>query len=356
MPLPVAFFLKSLHKDYRWSTGYICGYVLNVTAFSKYIGKMAENGQSPSTAPIKFMIILNAIVLLAWLLLVMYRCLKAKKWIGFECIFYVGKESMDQEQFGMIDLPTSDKIHFIKWELNKEVATKIVLGISAIVYLTCIYRILAFLPTDGLRQLADVNRIDFYGLVNSDYSVMVGYYFNKLLGMGSYYSIGIIIPLAAFVAIVMLCYEAAEVLCGNNSFYTSFCFMIEGILIVLGDCAYSHASIMLHGAGDASLALTITAIPIIFITGMRFLFYKGSVVVKTTEDAIVGVDAEGNDKHSDVNKLKFNLPTYWISVALMLYCCYLIDTRVILMALINVFIFILLFIGRGYFPCMKSSK
>lgn len=316
LSVPAALLLKIADRKIGLGCSYASGVVLHLTIFALYIKGMWEEMAAPDMRPVKAIVfvVLGEAAVLA--LVVAVKCCKAKKWLGIRKLF--GSEAVDNARDGSR-------------------RTRMVLYILAgIVWILGAFSYLCYVPGNAVTMMADINRLDFFGVTNSDAMVMLGYYMKKLLGISQADAVCIVIPVFFYAAFVFLMWEMAKALFSEDSIKHSLCFMAQGILIVAGDCLYTQSHIVLHGLNHLGNILLALCVPLAFIIGLH-LYLSGKRIIDTE------------------NREQF-IPTGLPGLAICVICTYLLDQRVFALIGLNVIIFILLFIGRRYLPWLQSSK
>lgn len=316
LPVPTALLLKIIDRRMGIGCGYVSGAVLHLTIFALYIKGMWEEMAVPDTLPVKavlFMVLTETAVLLA---VVVLKCFKAKRWLGMKGLF-------GNEASGSVVL----------FNRRKELLLYIPAGL---IWLLGAFSYLYYIPADAITMMADINRIDFFGVTNGDAMVMLGYYMKKLLGISQVDAVCVVIPLCFYAAFVVLMWEIARTLVGENPLKCSLCFLSQGILVAAGDCLYTQANIVLHGLNRLGNVLFVLCVPLVFDIGLR-LYLSGKKLI-------------------DVESRELFMPSCFLSLAICLACTHLLDQRVFVLAGLNVVIFVLLFVGRRYLPWLKSSE
>lgn len=329
LPVPTMLLMKSLHRDFKWALGYLSGIMINLCVFVSTLKYMSKYYSGPSTLPLKITLAAVAVSGVGFVVSAIIRCCKDKKWIGISKLFYCDKDASSKTP----------------------ISITMIYGVALIMFLLCAYRAIYYAPMDGVRRLADINRIDFFGLVNTDYSVMLGYYFNRLWGIPSYYLVYVVVPLTFIVAYGILCYSIADALFADDKYKKAMCFLIEMIMTLLGDCMYSHGYLALHGMVDASVVAIILAVPVIFVIGYIFFNYEGQLVT-CTKKALPSDEGE----NKEIKSYHFDLPMYWICLLIMSITSMMIDNKSCALALLGILTWALLLVGRRYLPCLKSFK
>lgn len=316
LPVFLMLFLKVLDRHFSFAGGYVCGTIFNLTVFSLYIRKMAKNMEEPGMAPVKIVLGAAAMEVLAFAAVVCVRCFKEKRWLGIGNLLYCRK------------MP--DEYH-----KKKRFCPPVCAG-TFIIWMAGAVSYLRYVPQGAVTMMADINRLDFFGITNSDPMVMLGYYLKKLCGISQADGICIVIPLSFYAAFVALMWEMADTLFKNNGLKRSLCFLTEGILVVAGDCLCSQPFIVMHGLNRLENALLVLCVPLTFAIGLRLLFCEEKFI-------------------RPENKV-LSMPAYWLALLLCIVSTYLLEKRAFALIGLNVVIFVLLFAGRRYLPWLQSSK
>ncbi|MBD5539912.1 MAG: hypothetical protein HDR00_01725 [Lachnospiraceae bacterium] len=316
LPVPTALLLKIADRKIGFGCSYASGVVLHLTIFALYIKGMLEEMAAPDMRPVKailFMVLGEAAVLAV---VVAVKCCKAKKWPGLRQLF--GSEAVDNAR-------------------NDSNRTGMALYILAgIIWILGAFSYLRYVPDNAVTMMADINRLDFFGVTNGDTMVMLGYYMKKLLGISQADAVCIVIPVFFYAAFVFLMWEMAKVFFSEDPLKRSLCFLTQGILLVAGDCLYTQSHIVLHGLNHLENILLALCVPLAFIIGLQ-LYLSGRKIVDTESRSL-------------------SMPSCLLGLAICMICAYLLDQRVFALTGLNAVIFILLFIGRRYLPWLQSSK
>ncbi len=316
LPAPAALLLKIVDRKIGLGCSYASGVVLHLTIFALYIKGMWEEMAAPDMRPVKAIVfvVLGEAAILAFVVAV--KCFKAKKWPGIKQLF--GIEASDNARDGSR-------------------YTELVLHILAgIVWILGALSYLRYVPDNVVTMMADINRLDFFGVTNSDAMVMLGYYMKKLLGVSQADAVCIVIPVFFYVVFVFLMWEMTRSLLGYNSLKCSLCFFFQGILVVAGECLYAQTYIVLHGLNRMENILMVLCLPLVFDIGLQLYLSEKKMV--------------------DVNNRKLLMPSYFFVLVICMICTCLLDKRAFALVGLNVIIFVLLFVGRRYLPWLQSSK
>lgn len=316
LPVPAALLLKIVDRKIGLGCSYASGVLLHLTIFALYIKGMWEKMAAPDMRPVKAIVfvVLGEAAVLGFVVAV--KCCKAKKWPGIRQLF--GMEASDNARTG---------------SRHTELVVYILAGI---VWILGALSYLRYVPGNAVTMMADINRLDFFGVTNSDAMVMLGYYMKKLLGVSQADAVCIVIPVFFYTVFVFLMWEMAKALFGEDSLKCSLCFLAQGILIVAGDCLYTQPHIVLHGLNHLENILPALCVPLAFIIGLQ-LYLSGKRII----------DTENREQL---------IPAGLLGLAICMICAYLLDQRAFAIMGLNVIIFILLFIGRRYLPWLQSSK
>lgn len=316
LPVPAALLLKIIDRKIGIGCSYASGVALHLTIFALYIKDMWKKMAAPDMRPVKAMmfVVLGETAVLAFVVAV--KCCKAKKWPGIRELF--GSEASDKAKDGGRH-------------------TELVLYIFAgVFWVLGAFSYLRYVPDNAIAMMADINRLDFFGVTNGDAMVMLGYYMKKLLGISQADAVCIVIPVFFYAVFVFLMWEMAKALFSEDSIKCSLCFLGQGILVVAGDCLYTQSHIVLHGLNHLENILLSLCVPLAFINGLQ-LYLSGRKII-------------------DTENRRLSMPSCLLGLAICMICAYLLEQRAFAITGLNAIIFILLFIGRRYLPWLQSSK
>lgn len=316
LPVPAALLLKIVDRKIGLGCSYASGVVLHLTIFALCIKGMWEGMAAPDMKPVKVVlfVVLGETAVLAFVVAV--KCYKDKKWPGIRQLF--GSEVVDNAR-------------------NSSRHTKLVSYVFAgILWVLGAFSYLFYVPDNAVTMMADINRLDFFGITNSDAMVMLGYYMKKLLGISQADAVCIVIPVFFYAVFVFLMWEMAKVLFGGDSLKSSLCFLSQGILVIAVDCLYTQSRMVLHGLNRLENILFALCVPLVFIIGLQLYLSEGKII--------------------ETESRRVSMPCYLPGLAVCMVCAYLLDQRVFALTGLNAVIFILLFIGRRYLPWLQSSK
>lgn len=316
LPVFIMLLLKVLDRRFSFAGGYVCGIIFNLTVFSLYIRKMAKNMEEPGMAPVKIVLAAAAMEAVAFAAVVCVRCLKEKRWLGIRNLLYCSQKPDECRK-------------------EKRLYLLVYAG-TILIWMAGAFSCFRYVPQGAVTMMADINRLDFFGITNSDPMVMLGYYLKKLCGISQADGICIVIPLSFYVAFAALMWEMADTLFKNDGLKRSLCFLTEGILVVAGDCLYSQPFIVLHGLNRLKNVLLVLCVPLTFIIGLRLLFCEEKFI--WFKNKVPAMSA------------------YWFALLLCIVSTYLLEKRAFALIGLNVIIFVLLFAGRRYLPWLQSSK
>lgn len=316
LPVFMMLFLKVLDRHFSFAGGYVCGTIFNLTVFSLCVRKMSRDMAEPGMVPVKVVLVTIVIEALAFAAVVCVRCFREKRWLGIGNLLYCHKKPDERYRENRLYLP-------------------VCIG-AFLIWLAGAFSYFCYIPQGAVAMMADINRLDFFGITNSDPMVMLGYYLKKLCGISQADAACIVIPLSFYAAFVVLMWEMADTVFGPQVLKRSLCFLAEGVLVVAGDCLYSQPFIVLHGMNSLGNVLLVLCVPLVFIIGLRLIF---------SEEKLINPE----------NK-RLLMPVYWLALLLCIVSTYLLEKRAFALIGLNVVIFILLFAGRRYLPWLQSSK
>lgn len=311
LPVVTMLLLKFADKRVTFGAGYVSGVIVNLTLFSLCVCRMAENMANPGLAPVKAVLGMICGEMVIILILAVVRCIKMKSRTGLRSLF------LQEEGF------------------RQPFRGKEAVGIAAAgaLWLSGAFSYLHYVPDGAVTMMADINRLDFFGMTNPDIMVMLGYYLKKLFGISQADAVCIVIPLSLYAAFVVLMWETAGALFEGGRSKRVLCFLAEAVLTIAGDCMYTQSSLVLHGLNHMENAMLALCVPFAFAIGLRFYHSEG----KTGKERLM-------------------MPGYWISFAVCIISACLLEQRAFALVGLNAIIFGLLFIGRRYLPWLQSSK
>jgi hypothetical protein len=311
--IPMLLF-RLLDQKLSFAAGYVCGVLGNITVFSLCIQTMAEKMAAPGMRPIKVTMAVWVIELLILTVVAAVRCIRAKKWLGISQLF-------------SISLP-----HKKNGQINK--LNILIIFVACLLWLFGACSYLRYVPRDAVRMMADINRIDFFGVTNGDAMVMLGYYFKQLCGISQADAICLVIPLGFYAAFAAVMWEMAGTWFDKGTRKFCLCFFAEAVLLAAGDCLYSIPFFVLHGLNCLDDVLLVLCVPMIFIVGWKLYLCETKLV----------------------SKGKILAPGYCFAGVLSLVSAALLEQQVFVLCGMSVLLFVLLFAGRRYLPWLKSSK
>lgn len=324
LPMVTTLFLKVVDRQIALWTGYVSGVVLHVTIFSLCVRYRYQNALSPGLMPVKAVF----------------------GTIAFEAIAAIGVALMKygrKKRKGNISALFRLKINALR-----SVKANEWIGIFAAcaVWMMGAVSYLRYVPDGAVTMMADINRLDYFGVTNSDPTVMLGYYLKKLFGVSQADAVCLIIPLSFYVPFVILMWGMAETLfprtmsqadmaaCSfgewrvDHRMKRCLCFGFEAILTVAGACRFTQPYLVLYGLNHVENCLLALCVPFAFAVGLHFLLLQ-------PED----------------EKKKVGLtPGYCIAIAVCVISSYLLEPRAFALVGLNAVIFAVLFAGRRYLP------
>lgn len=301
LPVPGMFLLKALFGRLTYAAGYVSSLLLNLLVFCLCIQNMAKEYEAPDMMPVKLVAVIVLTELVVFCAIWILRSIKRKKWFEF-----------------------------------KKVSFSPFLILACAIWIVGAVSYIRFVPEGAVAMMADVNRVDFFGITNRDFGVMLGYYLKSLLGISQADAVCLVIPLSFYLAFVILMWEMANTLFEDKPALATRCFFALAVLTVLGDCLYTQPFMVLHGLNHVENALTVLCIPFAFAMGLRLYFSWDRFL-------------------QDKEKADWSLGHI---IALLLCGCsaYLLDLKAFALVGLNLIIFVLLFIGRRYLPWLQSGK
>ena len=278
-------------------------FLLNMTVFTGLVQDMAANLEAPVMMPVKVLLILCAAEVFAFVTLCAIQSVKASK------VEKGSKESM---------MECIKK----KW---KQIS--VLIG-AVLIYLWVVTTYLRFIPSGVVTMMADVNRLDLFGVTNSDPVTMMAYYMKSLTGLSPSNVVCVVIPFVFYVPVVCALWEVAAALYTEDTYKRNLCFLAEAILLLFGNCMYSMTGLVNGGLMNVTNICLVLSLLLSFALG--FHIYQ-------TEDK-----------------------KDWISAGavelVVLICVYTMDVVVFALSAMTMLIFGLLLIGRRYLPWLKSSN
>ena len=301
LPVPGMLLLKVLFRRLTYAAGYVSSLLLNLLVFCLCIQNMAEGYEAPGMLPLRLLaaVLLGEAVIFCviWI----RQSIKRKKWFEF-----------------------------------KRVSFSPFFALACVIWIAGAFSYIRFVPEGALTMMADINRIDFFGITNGDFGVMLGYYLKSLIGISQADAVCLVLPLSFYFAFVVLMWEMANILFQDKPALVTRCFFALAALTVLGDCLYSQPFLVLHGLNHVENALTVLCVPLAFAIGLRLYFSWDRFL-------------------QDKEKADWSLGHI---IALLICGCsaYLLYLRAFALVGLNLIIFVLLFTGRRYLPWLQSGK
>ncbi len=280
----------------------VLGFILNMTVFASIVHTMADQMQAPGMLPVKVVLILCVVEVIAFLTIYIIRYMKTGKAIKPLGGSVVANMKKDYKQI-------------------------LVLVCAGVIFLCAATTYLRFVPAGAVTMMADINRIDLFGVMNDNPITMMAYYIKSLSGISQANAVCVVVPLICYLPVVCALWEVAIALYAEDAQKRNLCFLAEGILVLFGNCMYSMTGIIGSSLLSMTNILLAVSLPVMF--ALCFRIYRGE-----KKDAIA-VSVVG---------------------VVILVCLYILDAVVFVLAAMTAFIFILLMIGRRYLPWLKSSN
>ncbi len=297
--VPYGLLLKVINEKISFMQGYVCGALFNLIVWEWCIAAICERMESPGMRPVKVLLTLCIVVIVMVTIIVVLRTIKKKNWIGH-----------------------SQRLQTLnKKEAVCFVVAILVWGIGASFYVR-------YVPYQAVSVMADVNRVDLFGITNSNSMVMLGYYLHKLMSISVANAVCIVIPISFYVVFTVAMWEVASALYRKNLNSRTMCFLAEAILVLLGDCYLTFSYLALHNLHHTGYIALVITLPMAFASGLRLYFTEGKKQI-ISESVI------------------------W---AFCLLCSRVLDNFAFMLCAMTIFIFAILLIGRRYLPWLKSSK
>lgn len=203
----------------------------------------------------------------------------------------------------------------------------LLLLLSIVVFLITGMHYFSQVSKETITMMADINRVDLFGVINNNPITMMAYYIKSLGGISQANAVCVVVPLFFYVAVVCALWEVAAALFAEDASKRNLCFLAEAILVLFGNCMFSMTGIITSGLVQMTNILLAIALPTVFSLCVR----------------IYRVD-------------KKDTIAYWVVGILMLVCLYILDAVAFVLTAMTVFIFVLLIIGRRYLPWLRSSN
>lgn len=280
----------------------IC-FLLNMAVFTGLVQDMAAKLEAPGMMPVKVLLILCAVEVFAFMTLYVIRSVKAPK---------TGKA------------PKESLMEHIK----KNTKQILLLVTAVFIYLWAATAYLRFIPSGAVTMMADVNRIDLFGVTNSNPITMMAYYVKALTGLSSANVVCVVIPFVCYIPVVCALWEVAAALYTEDTYKRNLCFLAEAILLLFGNCMYSMTGLVNSGLMDVTNICLVLSLLLSFALGFR---------IYQTEDK-----------------------KEWICTGVIelvvLICIYTMDVVAFALSAMTMLIFGLLLIGRRSLPWLKSSN
>lgn len=278
-------------------------FLLNMAIFTSLVHDMAANLETPGMMPVKVLLILCAVEVFAFMTFYVIRSVKTPK-----------AEKGSRESM---------------MECVKKNSKQISLLVAAVlIYLWAVTTYLRFIPSGAVTMMADVNRLDLFGVTNSDPITMMAYYVKSLTGLSPSDVVCVVIPFVFYVPVVCALWEVASALYVEDTFKRNLCFLAEAILLLVGNCMYSMTGLVNGGLMNVTNICLVLSLLLSFALGFRIY--------------------QAEDKKD------------WISAGVVelvvLICVYTMDVVAFALSAMTMLIFVLLLIGRRYLPWLKSSN
>ena len=269
-------------------------FILNMTVFATMVHAMAAQMQPPGLLPVKVLLVLGAVEVFALITAYILRRGKSEK-----------KQQAQKKDYKQI----------------------LILFSACVLFLCAATTYLRFVPAGAVTMMADINRIDFFGVTNDNPVTVMAYYIKSLGGISQANAVCVVVPLLFYIPVVCALWEVATALFAEDASKRNLCFLAEAVLVLFGNCMFSMTGIITSGLVQLSNILLAVALPTMF--SLCFRIY-----------------------HAD----KKNAIAYAVVGILILVCLYILDAVAFVLAAMTAFIFILLMIGRRYLPWLKSSN
>lgn len=278
-------------------------FLLNMAVFTGLVQDMAANLEAPGMMPVKVLLILCAVEVFVFMTLYTVQFIKAPK---------TGKSSKES---------------LLEW-FKKNVKQILLPVAAAFIYLWAATVYLRFIPSGAVTMMADVNRIDLFGVTNSNPITMMAYYVKALTGISPANVVSVVIPFIFYIPVVCALWEVAAALYAGDTDKRNLCFLAEAILLLFGNCMYSMTGLVSSGLMNVTNICLVLSLLLSFALGFRIY--------------------QAEDKKE------------WICTGIVelvvLICVYTMDVVAFALSAMTVLIFVMLLIGRRYLPWLKSSN
>ncbi len=280
----------------------VLGFILNMAVFVSMVHTMAAQMQAPGMLPVKVVLILCVVEVIAFLTIYIVRYMKAGKAIKPLGCSVVANMKKDYKQI-------------------------LVLVCAGVIFLCAATAYLRFVPVEAVTMMADINRIDLFGVMNDNPITMMAYYIKSLSGISQANAVCVVVPLICYLPVVCALWEVATALYAEDAQKRNLCFLAEAILVLFGNCMYSMTGIIGSGLLSMTNILLAVSLPVVFALCLR--------IYHATKKDVIHLSAVG---------------------AAILVCLYILNVTAFVLTAMTAFIFALLMIGRRYLPWLKSSN
>lgn len=311
LPLPALFCVKMADKKISALYGYLTGVLYNLLIFHISNGLLRLSGGSLGMNHIAVVLLSNVILLLAGIIL-WVRSLKSnrkKLRHGRETAI---RKTQKRGQSGS------------KKQSGRDWLAITILVIAAVACLLGGRFYLLYEPNNAVPLMAAVNRLDFFPVVPKESMVSLGYYLVKLLGLTPAYALCVTIPLIFYPSAILLLWLMTGLVEEKNLQTKALFFLIEVMLLLIGDGKYTYPGLVLHGLNQITNISLVICVPLAFILSFR-------IFVKKRKDGI------------------------WLLVFDIVAACFLWRTCGFV-CIVVVVLFVLVFVGRRYLSWFQPSQ
>ncbi|MCH5279940.1 MAG: hypothetical protein J1E61_00615 [Lachnospiraceae bacterium] len=310
LPVPGMLLLRAMRRHFAFSMGYICSMLINLLVFCLCVRRLAERYDAPGMLPVKAVF---GVLLLECFLLVyvwIYRSYQSRKLMGIMQFFRLK---------------------------NSRISVSVFDGLAILVWMAGAFSYICYVPEDALTMMADVNRVDLFGIINGDPGVMLAYYLKALIGISQADAVCLATPLSFYFAFVILMKEMADTLFEDRPSLASRGFFALAAVTLLGDCLYTQSHMVLHGLNHPENVITVVCVPLAFICGLR-LYGAWDRFLENEKGAYR------------------SLPYYMAALLLCIVCSHILYLRAFSLIGSTMILFVLLFLGRRYLSWTQSGK
>lgn len=313
LPLPALFCVKMADKKISALYGYLTGVLYNLLIFHISNGLLRLSGGSLGMKHIAVMLLSNVILLLVGIIL---------------CVRNLKSNSKKLKRHGRENAigktPKTGQSGSKKQSAGRDWLATTILVIAVVICLLGGFSYLLYEPNNAVTLMAAVNRLDFFPVVPKESMVSLGYYLVKLLGLTPAYALCVTIPLIFYPSAILLLWLMTGLVEEKNLQTKALFFLIEVMLLLIGDGKYTYPGLVLHGLNQITNISLVICVPLAFILSFR-------VFIREQKDGI------------------------WLLVFDIVAACFLWRTCGFV-CIAMVVLFALVFVGRRYLSWFQPSQ